>query len=177
MRALRWAGDLSREHPALTLRQGWDWLQQQHPRNPMERDKRFGILHYMKWPKLWEKQQVAVFEIWKFKNIKLFHLAAIDSFSVQLLPMSNLLAVPMKVRMTSRWYLSLSSSSCKGSVADVTTNSVRAPYCESQRNLEKQSRSVSFRNRILILSGNMHHQTGISKMIRVSRQIMDISLA
>ena len=33
-RALRWAGDLSREHPALALRQGWDWLQQQHPATP-----------------------------------------------------------------------------------------------------------------------------------------------
>ena len=34
VRALRWAGDLSRQYPALTLRQGWDWLQQQHPVTP-----------------------------------------------------------------------------------------------------------------------------------------------
>ena len=35
VRALRWAGDdLSREHPALALRRGWDWLQQQHPATP-----------------------------------------------------------------------------------------------------------------------------------------------
>ena len=27
-------GDLSREYPALALRQSWDWLQQQHPMTP-----------------------------------------------------------------------------------------------------------------------------------------------
>ena len=32
--AHQWAGDLSREYPALALRQGWDWLQQQHPVTP-----------------------------------------------------------------------------------------------------------------------------------------------
>ena len=34
VRALRWAGDLPREYPALALRQGWNWLQQQHPVTP-----------------------------------------------------------------------------------------------------------------------------------------------
>ena len=37
VRDLRWAGDLSREYPALALRQGWDWLQQhtqEHPATP-----------------------------------------------------------------------------------------------------------------------------------------------
>ena len=32
--SLRLAVDLSREHPALALRQSWVWLQQQHPATP-----------------------------------------------------------------------------------------------------------------------------------------------
>ena len=34
VRALRSAGDLFRVYLALALRQGWDWLQQQHPSTP-----------------------------------------------------------------------------------------------------------------------------------------------
>ena len=47
VRALRWAGDLSREHPALALRQGWDWLQQQHPMTPWKGISGNGPWHEM----------------------------------------------------------------------------------------------------------------------------------
>ena len=45
--ALRWAGDLSREHPALALRRGWDWLQQQHPATPWKGISGYGQWHDM----------------------------------------------------------------------------------------------------------------------------------
>ena len=47
VRALRWAGDLSREYPALALRQGWDWLQQQHPATPWKVISGYGQWHDM----------------------------------------------------------------------------------------------------------------------------------
>ena len=45
VRALRWAGDLSREY--LALRQGWDWLQQQHPVTPWKGISGYGQWHEM----------------------------------------------------------------------------------------------------------------------------------
>ena len=47
VRALRWTGDLSREYPALTLRQGWDWLQQQHLATPWKGISGYGQWHDM----------------------------------------------------------------------------------------------------------------------------------
>ena len=40
-------GDLSREYPALALRQSWDWLQQQHPTTPWKGISGYGQWHYM----------------------------------------------------------------------------------------------------------------------------------
>ena len=42
-------GDSSREHPALALRQGWDWLQQQHPVTPWKGISGYGQWHDMTW--------------------------------------------------------------------------------------------------------------------------------
>ena len=41
----RIAHHLSREHPALALRQGWDWLQQQHPATPWKGMSGYGQWH------------------------------------------------------------------------------------------------------------------------------------
>ena len=51
VRALRWAGDLSSEHPALALRQGWDWLQQQYPATPWKGISGYGYWHDMTYSK------------------------------------------------------------------------------------------------------------------------------